>query len=95
MNNHQENFVEVVREFEEAKKNLKAVSEKLDLAMQSLNIGETFQDPLDGVVYRIDVPLGTFVEFRTKGYSRTRREGEAKGTLSMKDAEAAGFKVKL
>lgn len=49
----------------------------------------------DGTVYKIVKPSGTFVSFKALVYERTKREGEARGSLSMKEAkeaEANGFK---
>ena len=46
-----------------------------------------FQDPETNIVYRIVPQTGTFVEFKPLIYQRTRKEGEAKGTISQKDAE--------
>ena len=48
----------------------------------------------DGTVFKIVKPAGQYVTFKEFGYERTKREGEARGSLSMKeakDAEANGF----
>jgi hypothetical protein len=51
---------------------------------------EMFQDE-QGVVYKLVEPTGTFIEFKKLDYQRTRRPGETKGSLSIKEAEEAGF----
>lgn len=53
-----------------------------------------FQAP-DGTVYKLVKPSGAFVTYKQFAFERTKREGETRGTLSMKeakDAEANGFK---
>jgi hypothetical protein len=48
----------------------------------------------DGTVFKIVEPAGKFVTFSKLDYERTKRDGEVRGTLSMKeakDAEANGF----
>lgn len=55
--------------------------------------GYLFQDRY-GTVYKTVVPEGTFVSFKRAGIVRTKREGETRGSLSVKEAEAAGFTVK-
>lgn len=54
--------------------------------------GYMFQDA-DGTVYKTEVCDGKFVYFEPVEIKRTRRTGEVKGTLSMKEAEAAGFQL--
>lgn len=90
MTESQMKIVSLIEAREELTKNLKAVHAELDPLLRTEGEGAMFQDT-EGIVYRISVPTGTFVEFRTIGYDRTRKKGEVKGTLSMKDAEAAGF----
>ena len=52
-----------------------------------------FQDPSDKTVYKITKPEGKFVHFETWGYDRTKREGEVRGSLSVKEAKERGFDV--
>ena len=52
-----------------------------------------FYQSTDGTVYQIVKPSGRFVTFKDVDYVRTKREGEERGSLSAKAAEAAGFKV--
>jgi hypothetical protein len=91
MNILQQNFIELAKKREELTKALKQLNQDLGSIMRDLPLGEMFQDPADGIVYQIVVPSGTFVEYKSIDYIRTRREGETKGTLSMKEAQAAGF----
>jgi hypothetical protein len=53
-----------------------------------------FEAP-DGTVYKLVKPAGRYVMFKDLDFLRTKREGEERGTLSMKEAELAranGFK---
>lgn len=43
----------------------------------------------DGTVYKIINPEGRFVKFKDIDFVRTKREGETRGTLSVKEAEEA------
>jgi hypothetical protein len=91
MNELQTKFVGLAKKYEELAKQIKQLNIELGDTMRQLPIGELFQDPSDGVVYRTIYPTGTYVEYKNIAYERTRREGEQKGSLSMKEAEAAGF----
>ena len=77
-------------------KQRKQLLEEFDEALQA-GAGEVgtdgyFQDN-DGVVYKITCPVGRWVKFDTVSYARTKRNGEDKGTLSVKEAQGAGFSV--
>ncbi len=87
-------FLPLVKKCEALSKQLKQEEKKLAETMRRLPLGYIFQDPEDGVVYQIMAPSGAFVEFKNIGYIRTRKEGETRGTLSIKAAEDAGFKMK-
>jgi len=52
-----------------------------------------FQDPEDGTVFQIVEPKGRYVYFERYGYERTRREGEARGSLSLKAAKELGYEI--
>lgn len=43
----------------------------------------------DGTVFKIVRPEGQFVTYKQVDFLRTKREGEARGTLSMKEAQEA------
>lgn len=55
--------------------------------------GFLFQDPESGSVFKLTKPTGQYVFNRLYSYGRTKRDGEAKGSLSKKEAEEAGFEV--
>lgn len=84
-------FLELVKEYEQVKKNLKESSDLLDSVMANLRMGSYFQDPTTLAVYHIVAPTGTFVPFRSVSYERTALEGETKGSLSKKEAVEKGF----
>jgi hypothetical protein len=91
MNELQQKFVALAKLREGLAIQMKRVNQDIYNTMVQLPLGEMFQDPADKVVYQVVVPAGTFVEYKTIDYIRTKRENEQKGTLSMKEAEAAGF----
>lgn len=62
---------------------------KADLIAE-LGVGVFFADH-SGTVYKTDESNGRFVYNEPFQIKRTRREGEAKGTLSLKEAREAGF----
>lgn len=55
-------------------------------------IGAMFQAQ-DGTVYKMVKPAGTFVSYKELNYVRTKRSGEERGSLSVKEAQGSGFKV--
>lgn len=91
MNELQTKFVAQAKKLEDLARQMKQANQDLYNTMRDLPLGEMFQDPADGVVYQVIIPAGTFVEYKALSYIRTKKEGETKGTLSMKEAEAAGF----
>jgi len=91
MNDLQIRFLALAKKKEDLAKQLKQVNLELDDVMRQIPLGEMFQDYADMVVYQVIAPAGTFISFKNVDYIRTRREGETKGSLSMKEAQAAGF----
>ncbi len=85
-------FVELEKQKEEFKKLLTELDEVNQAVADEIGIGNYFQDD-EGVVYKIVVPSGRWVKFESISYVRTKREGEDKGTLSVKEAKEAGFEV--
>ncbi len=79
------------------KKEIDSFYEELEQALTDvvaeIGVGSYFQSG-DGTVYKVVKPTGTFVSFRDLAYNRTKREGEDRGTLSVKEAQSAGFNVK-
>lgn len=86
-------FLDLVKQFEKQKEELKKTSIALDDAMKLLGVGSHFQDPDTGVVYEIVVPNGTFVEFHKVAYHRTKTKDEKQGTLSMSRAKELGYTI--
>jgi hypothetical protein len=84
-------FVELTKKYEQLKKELKETRDKLVPLMSELGLNTYIQDPLDGTVFKIVEPKGTFVEFRKIDYVRTAREDESRGDLSKKEASDNGF----
>lgn len=78
------------------KKEIDSFYEELEKALADvaaeIGVNSYFQAS-DGTVFKVVKPTGTFVSFRDLGYNRTKREGEDRGTLSVKEAQAAGFKI--
>jgi len=77
---------DVKRYFDE----LKQVTEDL---VSEYGVDTYFQDPSDGTVFKLVVPEGRFVQFDKYSYVRTRRQGEKRGDLSLKEAKDAGFEI--
>ena len=86
-------FFELANKIEELKEQRKALQDELNKTMADLKIGTMLQNPADGTVYLIEQPTGTFIEFKTIDYSRTKKNGESRGSLAAKTAEEAGFTV--
>ena len=90
-------LTEAQARFVELEKFRKAFLDDFDAALQAVaeevGLGNYFQDKSDGTVYKIVTPNGRWVKFDLVGYVRTRRGDEKQGTLSAKEAQAAGFEV--
>lgn len=90
MNDLQAKAYDLILKKEELKAQMKEVNLALDVVLTELGEGNAFQ-AYDGTVVKVTVPTGTFIEFKRIDFVRTRREGEAKGSLSKKEAEEMGF----
>jgi hypothetical protein len=88
-----QHFIELERKKEEVKKYFEELSAATQAVAEEFGTEVFFQDPTDNTVYQIVVPEGKFVSFDKFGYVRTKREGEARGSLSVKKAQEAGFDV--
>lgn len=92
MTDLEKRFFELATESERLKEQQKKLNEELSVVMDQLKIGTYLQDPMTGLVYKIEVPNGTFVEFKRIGYKRTAKTGEKGGTvLAKSEAESMGF----
>ncbi len=92
MTEAQKRFVELERKKEDVKKFFDELAAATEALVAETGVGSYFQDE-QGVVYKVVVPEGKFVHFEKYSYVRTRRPHEKRGDLSMKEAEAAGFKL--
>lgn len=92
MTETQRKFVELERKKEDIKKYFDDLAVATEALVKETGVGSFFQDE-QGIVYKVIVPEGKFVHFEKYSYKRTRRAHEDKGDLSMKEAEAAGFKL--
>ena len=84
-------FVELERQKVSYKKFLAELEEATKDVAEEVGIRGHFVDS-QGVVYQIVIPNGEFQYFKHIGYVRTKREGEAKGSLSKTAAEELGYK---
>ena len=84
-------FIELERKKEEVKKYFEELSNSINDVVEEIGVGTFFQDPTDQTVYQITEPAGRFVNYERYSYVRTKREGETRGSLSMKAAKEAGF----
>lgn len=91
MTEYQEKFLALAERIEKGEKLLKELKREHADIMRLMPLGEMFQDPKDGVVYQVIAPAGKYIEYKTIDYIRTKRDGEVKGSLSIKGAELAGF----
>lgn len=88
----QRRFVELDRRKAEYKLYLEELKAATEALVAEMGVGKFFQDEA-GIVYQTAEATGRFVYYEKFTVNRTRREGEAKGTLAMKAAKEAGFAV--
>lgn len=93
MNQAIQRFIELERKKEEVKKYFEELQSALESVVAEIGVGTYFQDPTDGTVYKTTIPEGRFVHFDKYGYLRTKREGESRGSLSMKEAKEQGYEI--
>jgi len=93
MTEAQKKFVALEKRKEEIKQYYEDLRAATEAVLQEVGLDGFFQDPSDGIVFKIVEPEGKFVTFEKVSYVRTRRPHEKRGDLSLKEAEAAGFKV--
>lgn len=86
-------FLELEKKKEEYKKYIDEFNTTLEQLVKEIGVDAYFQDN-DGIVFKTVIPEGKFVYFDKFGYLRTKRSGETRGSLSVKEAEENGFKVK-
>lgn len=83
-------FIELDRKRAEIKQFFDDYKAAVENVVAELGSGVYFQDD-EGVVYKTSELEGKFVYFDKFEIKHTRREGEEKGTLSITDAQNAGF----
>jgi hypothetical protein len=86
-------FIELERKKTDVKKYFEELKKAIEAVVAEVGVGNYFQDPTDGTVFKLVEPEGRFVNYERFGYNRTRRKDEKRGDLSMKEAQEAGFKV--
>ena len=86
-------LIELDKKKEEIKKYYEDLQETLAQVREEIGVDGFFQDPESGSVFQITVPEGRFVHYEPLTYVRTKKDGETRGTLSMKKAQEAGFDV--
>ena len=91
---NQDQLFQLAGEIESLKTQLKYKQGQLEEVLVRLGLDTYHQDPINGVVYKIYKPEGTFISFKSIDIKRTSLPGEKGGTvLSKAEAEANGFKV--
>ena len=93
MTETQKKFIELEKHKVAWKKFVDDLTTATKAVVDEIGIDKYFQDE-DGVVYKTVVPKGKFIYFDSFTIERTKRLGEIKGSLSVKEAEEHGFKVK-
>ena len=92
MTEAQKKFVELERKKEEVKKFFEELKAAIEVVSKEIGVGGYFQDDA-GIVFKITEPEGRFVNYEKISYVRTKRPGEQRGTLSVKEAEEKGFVI--
>ena len=85
-------FIALDREYPKIREWLDTYREAKRAVFAELGCGQYFQDD-EGIVYKTEEIEGKFVYFDPVDIKRTKREGETRGSLSVKEATEAGFAV--
>lgn len=93
MTDAQQKFLELSKRYEALKEEMKAIKPTLQELMTEMKVGTHFQDPETQLVYRIEIPTGTYVSFDPITYTRTKKVGEDKGTLAKSEAQKLGYNI--
>ena len=97
MTDNQSKLIQLSKQYEILREQMKEVSEGLNEATaaiaQESGIGTFFQDT-DGTVFRVAKATGTYIAYKDLIYERTRRHPKEKPGISLKDARDAGDDVK-
>lgn len=92
MTEAQKRFVELEKQKETVKKFFEDLNNAMSDVQKEIGTNGYFMDN-EGIVYGIVEPEGKFVHYEKLTYVRTKRPGEARGTLSVKEAKERGFPV--
>jgi hypothetical protein len=87
----QRKLIELDNQYAEYKKMLEERKVVTAQVKEEIGVGGYFQDPETGCVYKIVEPEGHWVSYDKLSYVRTRKEGETRGELSIKEANEAGY----
>ena len=85
-------FIALDREYPKIREWLDSYREAKRAVFAELGCDKYFQDD-EGIVYKTEEIEGKFVYFDAVEIKRTKREGETRGSLSVKEATEAGFTV--
>jgi len=86
-------LIELDKKKEEVKKYYEELAQTLEELVKQNGLNSMFMDQ-DGIVYKVIKPEGRFIPYENHAYVRTKRSGEERGSLSLKEAKERGFDVK-
>lgn len=85
-------LIELDRKKADVKRFFEEYSEVVNALVAEHGVGHSFQDN-EGIVYQLVELEGKWVNFDRFGVERTKRQGEDRGSLSVKKAKELGFDV--
>ena len=92
MTDKQKRFVELERKKDEIKAFYEAFEAATAELIRDQGLNSYFRDE-QGTVYKLVELDGRYVKFDRYGYVRTKRPGEDRGSLSVKEAKEHGFDI--
>lgn len=92
LSENQKRFIELEKKKDEVKKFYEDFEAATAALVAEQGLDSYFQDE-EGTVYKLVAAEGKYVKFDKYSYNRTKRPGEERGTLSMKEAKEKGFNV--
>ena len=92
LTSNQAKLILLDRRKEEVKQFFEEYRATIEALVAEHGINHAFQDD-QGVVYQLVVLDGKWVNFERFGVERTKRVGEARGSLSIKKAKELGFSI--
>lgn len=85
-------LIELDRKKEEVKAFFETYKNTIEGLVKEHGVNHSFQDD-HGIVYQLVELDGKWVNFERFGLERTKRPGEARGSLSVKKAKELGYSV--